>query len=90
MSLISLFKGLQKGWLKDVLTGAGLTLGTAAINLTALNTVITKFKSDLNGIPSDLLGLASLAGIDVAISITLGAIVTRHALSSTKLTLKKI
>lgn len=90
MSLISLFKGLQKGWLKDVLTGAGLTLGTAAINLTALNTIITKFKSDLNGIPSDLLGLASLAGIDVAISITLGAIVTRHALSSTKLTLKKI
>lgn len=90
MSMISLFKGLQKGWLKDVLTGAGLTLGTAAINLTALNTVITKFKSDLNGIPSDLLGLASLAGIDIAISITLGAIVTRHALSSTKLTLKKI
>lgn len=90
MSMISLFKGLQKGWLKDVLTGAGLTLGTAAINLTALNTVITKFKSDLNGIPSDLLGLASLAGIDVAMSITLGAIVTRHALSSTKLTLKKI
>lgn len=88
--MISLFKGLQKGWLKDVLTGAGLTLGTAAINLTALNTVITKFKSDLNGIPSDLLGLASLAGIDVAMSITLGAIVTRHALSSTKLTLKKI
>lgn len=88
--MISLFKGLQKGLLKDVLTGAGLTLGTAAINLTALNTVITKFKSDLNGIPSDLLGLASLAGIDVAMSITLGAIVTRHALSSTKLTLKKI
>lgn len=88
--MISLFKGLQKGFLKDVLTGAGLTLGTAAINLTALNTVITKFKSDLNGIPSDLLGLASLAGIDIAISITLGAIVTRHALSSTKLTLKKI
>lgn len=88
--MISLFKGLQKGWLKDVLTGAGLTLGTAAINLTALNTVITKFKFDLNGIPSDLLGLASLAGIDIAMSITLGAIVTRHALSSTKLTLKKI
>lgn len=90
MSLISVLKSLQNGWLKRVLTGAGLTLGTSAINLTALNFIIERFKSDLNGVPSELFGLASLAGIDVAISITLGAIVTRHALSSTKLTLKKI
>lgn len=87
--MISLFKGLQKGWLKNVLAGAGLTLGTAAINMMALNTMISKFKSDLNSIPSDLLGLASLAGIDVAISITLGAVVTRHALQSTNLKLMK-
>lgn len=40
MSLISLFKGLQKGLLKDVLVGAGLTLGSSAVSLTALNVAV--------------------------------------------------
>lgn len=89
MSLISLFKGLQKGWLKDVLTGAGLTLGTSAISLTFINTAITKFKNDLNGLPADLLNLIALSGIDIAMSITLGAVITRFTMQSTKLTLRK-
>lgn len=90
MSLISLFKGLQKGWLKDVLTGAGLTLGTSAVVLTALNAAVSKVRSDLGQISSDLLALMHLSGIDVAMSIVIGAIVTRHTLQSTKLTLKKL
>ena len=90
MSLISLFKGLQKGWLKDVLTGAGLTLGTSAVTLTALNTVVSKLRSDLNSVSSDLLMLMHLMGIDIAMSIIIGAIVTRYTMQATKLTLQKL
>lgn len=90
MSLISLFKGLQKGWLKDVLTGAGLTLGTSAVVLTALNTAISKVRDDVGQMSAELLALMHLSGIDVAMSIIIGAIVTRHTLQSTKLTLKKL
>lgn len=89
MSLISLFKGLQKGWLKDVLTGAGLTLGTSAVALTALNTAISKLRADMGQVSSDLLALMHLMGIDIAMSITIGAIVTRYTLKATKLTLQK-
>ena len=89
MSLISLFKGLQKGWLKDVLTGAGLTLGTSAVSLAALNIAINSFKENLAGVPADLLGLAHIMGIDVSMSIILGAIVARHSLQASKLTIKK-
>lgn len=87
--MISLFKGLQKGWLKDVLTGAGLTLGTSAVTLTMLQTAINHLRSGLNGISADLLGLANIAGIDVAMSIILGAIVSRHTIQATKLTLQR-
>lgn len=90
MSLISLFKGLQKGWLRDVLTGAGLTLGTSAIALTALDTAVSKLKNDLNSISGSLLNLVALAGIDVAMSIILGAVVARHTLQAGKLTVQKL
>lgn len=90
MSLVSLIKSANKGWLKDVLTGAGLTLGTSAITLTALNTAISSFKSNLTGLPVELLGLAHVAGFDYAFSIVLGAIVARNIQSAGKLSLQKI
>lgn len=90
MSLISLFKSLQNGWLKNVLTGAGLTLGTSAVTLTALNTAVSKLRSDLNSVSSDLLMLMHLMGIDVAMSIIIGAIITRYTMQATKLTLQKL
>ncbi|STZ63514.1 Protein of uncharacterised function (DUF2523) [Moraxella lacunata] len=90
MSMISLFKNLQKGWLKDVLTGAGLTLGTSAITLTMLDTAIKHLRSGLNSVSADLLGLAHIAGIDLAMSIIIGAIVARSTMQAGKLTLQKI
>lgn len=89
MSLISLFKGLQKGWLKDVLTGAGLTLGSAAVSLAAFNTAVAKLRSSVSQVPSDLLALMHLMGIDIAMSIIIGAIVTRYTMQSGKLILQK-
>lgn len=90
MSMISLFKGLQKGWLKDVLLGAGLTLGSSGIVLSALNTAVNKLKADLNSVSAGLLNLMSLMGIDVAMSIILGAIVARHTMQASKLTLQRL
>ena len=90
MSLISLFKGLQKGLLKDVLVGAGLTLGSSAVSLTALNVAVGHLKNNLNSISGTILNLMALSGIDVAMSLILGAIVTRHTLQAGKLGLQKL
>lgn len=90
MSLISLFKSLQSGSLKTVLTGAGLTLGTSAVSLSALDLAVKHLKSSLGGVSVDLLNLMSLMGIDVAMSLILGAIVSRHTISATKITLQKL
>ena len=85
-----LLKIFNKGWLKQILTGAGLTLGTSAISLTALNSMITFFKSNIGQIPATILGLAHIAGFDYAISIILGAIVASHVQAMGKLTLQKL
>lgn len=90
MSLISLLKSVNKGFIKEVLEGAGLTLGTSAITLTGLNTAINVFKDSLNAIPLEILGLAKIAGFDYAFSIVLGAIIARQVQSASKLTIQKI
>lgn len=90
MSLITLVKSVNKGWLKDVLTGAGLTLCTSAVTLTALDTAISTFKGQLGQVSQDILGLAHIAGFDYAMSIILGAIVARQVQSAGKLSLQKL
>lgn len=90
MSLVEVLKSVNKGWLKSVLTGAGLTLGTSAIVLTGLSTAIASFKSSLGGLSGDLLGLAHVSGFDYAFSIILGAIVAKAVQDAGKIGLKKI
>ncbi|PKB89588.1 hypothetical protein A8A01_13545 [Ewingella americana] len=87
--LANLLKGINKGWLKDVLSGAGLTLGTAAASMIFINQLIDIFKGNLNSIPAGVLGIAHLAGFDYAISIVLGAIVTAAFQGAGKLSLRK-
>ncbi|WP_396233854.1 DUF2523 domain-containing protein [Acinetobacter baumannii] len=89
-SLATIFASLQKGFLKNVLTGAGLTLASSATVLVVLDTAVTAFKNSLGGVPTTILNLAGLAGFDYSFSIILGAIVTRYVQTSSKLTLKKI
>ena len=87
--LSDLLTSLQKGTLKNVLTGAGLMLGSNAIVLTAFSTAVNTLKNSVNSASADVLGLAHLAGFDVAMSLILGALVTRLTLNSQKLMLKK-
>lgn len=89
-SLSTLFASLQKGLLKNVLTGAGITLATSGALLLVLNTAVTTFKNSLGGISVTVLNLAGLAGFDYAFSIILGAIVTKYVQNSSKLTLRKM
>lgn len=87
--LAGLLKGLNKGWLKEMLLGAGLTLGAAAGSMVFINQLINLFKSNANSIPADILSLAHIAGFDYAISIVLGAIVASVALNAGSLSLRK-
>lgn len=88
-SLSTIFSSLQKGFLKNALTGAGLTLATGGAILTALNTAIDQFKSSLGSVSSSLLQLAGVAGFDVAFSIVLGAIAARYVQNTAKLYLAR-
>lgn len=88
-SLSTIFSSLQKGFLKNVLEGAGITLLTAGSILTALNTAINQFQSSLGDISTSLLGLAGICGFDIAFSIVLGAISARYVQNSAKLYLAR-
>lgn len=88
--LANMLKGINKGWLKSVLLGAGLTLGAAAGSMTFINQLIGMFRTNANSIPADILGLAHVAGFDYAISIILGAIVASVAMNAGSLSLRKI
>ena len=88
--LSDLFTSLQKGFLKNVLSGAGVMLTSATLVFTAFDTAVSVLRNNLNSVSADVLSLAHLAGFDVAISLVLGALVTRLTLNSTKLALKKI
>lgn len=89
-SLLSgLLKGLNKGWLKEMLVGAGLTLGTAGASMLFINQLINMFKTNANSIPVDILSFAHIAGFDYAMSIILGAIVASAIKDASSLSLRK-
>ncbi|WP_277560376.1 DUF2523 family protein [Acinetobacter beijerinckii] len=88
-SVSAIFTSLQKGFLKNALTGAGLTLATGGAILTALNTAIEQFKASLGAVSASLLQLAGVAGFDVAFSIVLGAIAARYVQNTAKLYLAR-
>lgn len=88
-NITTLFASLQRGFLKNVLGGAGLTLGVAGISLIAINEAMTFFKNSLSAVPAGVLQLAGIVGIDVYISLVFGAIVTHHIKTSSSLSLLK-
>jgi len=87
--LVDMFTSLQKGSLKNILSGAGLMLGSNAIFMTTFETAVNALRNSTNSVSSDVLSLAHLSGFDWAMSIILGAIVTRLTLNSSKLVLKR-
>lgn len=88
-SLASLLNSLQRGFLKNVLEGAGITLGVASLSLYSINQAIDHFKSSLNSVPAGVLQLAGVVGLDIYFSLVLGAIITRLVQTSSSLALLK-
>lgn len=88
-SLSTIFSSLQKGFLKNVLEGAGVALGTTGVMLVALHQAINYFEQQAYSVPTALLQLLGLSGFDVFFSLILGAIVSRHQANIGKLVLRK-
>ncbi|MGP1606519.1 MAG: DUF2523 domain-containing protein [Moraxella sp.] len=86
-SFFNLLQSAQSGFLKNVLSGAGLTLATSGTLLVAINKLIDTMRDNVTNIPPAALALADAAGFDYYISIVLGAILTKYVQSSTRLTL---
>ena len=88
-SLSTMLASLNKGFLKNMLEGAGITLGVAGITLFSLNQAITHFKASLGSLSVAALQLANMMGLDTAFSIVLGAIVARYTQKTTQLVFKR-
>jgi hypothetical protein len=91
MSLASILtKSMQvfgSGAAKNMLAGAGLGLATSAFILTILNQYIDTFANSMNGL--QIIGLLAISGVDVAISVIIGALVTRATIASQSISLTK-
>lgn len=85
----TLFASLQKGFLKNLLEGAGLTLFTTGSILLTFKGLVERFKESLGEVPTDLINLAGLSGMDIYFSLILGAVVTKHFQSAGKLSIRK-
>lgn len=88
-SLSTIIASMQKGFLKNVLEGAGITLGTAALSLAILNTMINHFQNAVNQLPVVLLQMLGVSGLHIYFSLVLGAIVAKHYKQASPLQLLK-
>ncbi|MDA3451970.1 DUF2523 domain-containing protein [Acinetobacter sp. AOR43_HL] len=88
-SLSTLFASANRGFIKNILVGSGLMLGTAGVSLAIISTMIEHFKSSVYQLPSVLLQMASVTGLHIYFSLVLGAIVTKHFRQSSPLHLMK-
>lgn len=81
---------LMSSAIRRMLTGAGLTLTSTAVSATILQSLIDDFREQLNNMPDLALALIDLSGTDIALSLMMSAILTRHALTSAQLYLTRI
>jgi len=88
-NLSTILTGLQRGWLRNVLEGAGITFITAGASLTAFNIAVSSFQNSLNGLATVVAQFAGLLGLDISFSLVLGAIATRYIQNSARLHLAR-
>lgn len=71
-SLAKLLQSVQTGALKNILTGAGVMLGTAGVSMAAFNHAVDKFRNMSASFTADLLALMNLSGMDLFLAQSLG------------------
>lgn len=89
MSLSSLIKSANSGFLKTVLAGAGISLATSSISYIAFQSAVNSIKNQASSVSGDILLIMHIAGLDVFMSSILGAVATYFALSASKLSLRR-
>lgn len=73
---------------KRVLVGMGLGLASGAIVLAVINYYVNKIVASAGAL-GDMAAILHLAGMDVAISIVIGAVIVRASIGATKLSLSR-
>lgn len=76
------------GFLKRILTGAGISLVSGTIILGVINFLIARFMSDFF-IVGDLSAFVGISGLDQCISIVISAFIARSMIASTNMSLSK-
>lgn len=85
---------LVAGWLlesavKKLLLGAGLSVVSMAVIQTVFDSYLRKAISQTGSMDNWILGLIAIAKLDVCMSIIIGAVIARVAISSASLSLRK-
>lgn len=92
-SLITLLSKLldsaSKGFLANVLVGAGLTLSSTLVVTGLVDQYIKTIQSDVYSLPQSLLMILGLSKIDYALSVVLSAVVARAAMNASGVFVKK-
>lgn len=81
---------LLSNFAKKVLLGAGVAIVSSAIINTILTGFINKAINASNSVNPTYLGLLAISGLDVAISIVVGALVARATIVASSLSFKKL
>lgn len=87
--LSGLLKNLFGDSIARVLGGAGLSLVSAAVMIPLVTTLLNQAASAIGGVPGDLLSMIGLFGFGEAMSIIGSAMLTRLAIQSTSVGIKK-
>ena len=77
------------GLLKNVLAGAGLTFGSTVVMTSLVNSYVARIRSDINLIPDTVLSFISMSQMDYAFSVSLSALLSRAAMTSAGIFVKK-
>ena len=72
------------------LAGAGLTLAVASGIATLFDSMLEKVISNFNGVPSTVASIVNIAGVDVALSLIVSALIARQGLMSAKVFIAKV
>lgn len=83
--IVIIIEFLLANAVRTILVGAMIGISTSAFLMTAFNAYLTGFLGSANGVDSGVLGLAAVAGVHIALSMIIGAIVFNVTISSLSL-----
>ncbi len=87
--LTRILTSLNKGFLKQLLLGAGIQLAFTGGGIALFTTMMDRFRDVTTGLPPTALMFAHLMGLDVGLSIVIGAMMTRFGLQSLNVNFRK-